>query len=148
MLGVFGCACLCECVFLKNAIQTCRDQSPICLLFTHTKRLSDVYVVLSTVSRCRSRCRIQVTYKLEKQAIHYVTQNQVRCCIAQRVLLSCCFGIIILFIYFFFASSLLFFYFSLFALSLSTTSFVEWMGKRWHSSSTNRLYTYIFVSAE
>lgn len=102
VLGVFGCACLCECVFLKNAIQTCRDQSPICLLFTHTKRLSDVYVVLSTVSRCRSRCRIQVTYKLEKQAIHYVTQNQVRCCIAQRVLLSCCFGIIILFIYLFF----------------------------------------------
>lgn len=42
-------------------IQTCRDQSPICLLFTHTKRLSDVYVVLSTVSKCRSRCLIHVT---------------------------------------------------------------------------------------
>lgn len=42
-------------------IQTCRDQSPICLLFTHTKRLSDVYVVLSTVSKCKSLCLIHVT---------------------------------------------------------------------------------------
>lgn len=52
-----------QCKNICMYVQTCRDQSPICLLFTHTKRLSDVYVVLSTVSKCRSRCRIQVTYK-------------------------------------------------------------------------------------
>lgn len=55
--------------------QTCRDQSPICLLFTHTKRLSGVYVVLSMVSRCRSRCRIHVTYESKRQMLHYVTYS-------------------------------------------------------------------------
>lgn len=48
-------------LYLLLFIQTCRDQSPICLLFTHTKRLSDVYVVLSTVSKCKSLCLIHVT---------------------------------------------------------------------------------------
>lgn len=70
-------------------IQTCRDQSPICLLFTHTKRLSDVYVVLSTVRRWRSRCLNQLTYKSERQMLHYVTQSKVEMFVAFFVHFRC-----------------------------------------------------------
>lgn len=173
-------------------IQTCRDQSPICLLFTHTKRLSDVYVVLSTVSKCKSRCLIQVLCvkhileemamwetekkcirkksvekscetltlskwpnKLKKQAIHYVTQNQVSfwfCIIGQ---LCVCFFFLFFFVLLHFLFNRRFFRLLLLLLLLfgwcrivivcSSSGgrqllLFEWMGKHWYSSSTNRLY--------